>query len=89
MKRKPLIVGWLLVAMWSACPVAVVGQPSTLDCSTRRPVPPFAANAEQVAGRIGVLPLVQRLRVLATQCSTVGVFSVEELTLHQQIGDAE
>jgi hypothetical protein len=37
-----------------------VGQEPTSVCQTSRPVPPFPANAEQVASALSILPLVQR-----------------------------
>jgi hypothetical protein len=78
---------WLLAAILIASPIAVVGQ-SVPGCATSRPVPPISPNAEQVASTIGVLPLVQRIRSLASACSGAGVISVEELALRQQIGEA-
>jgi hypothetical protein len=84
---------WLLTAMSISSPIAAVGQTgvsasqqSVPGCATNRPVAPISPNAEQVAGTIGVLPLVQRMRSLASACSAGGVISVEELTLRQQIG---
>jgi hypothetical protein len=41
-----------------------------------------------VAGAIAALSLVQRLRALAPACGPAGTFSLEELTLRQQITEA-
>lgn len=86
---------WLLAVVLIGGPIVAIGQTqvpagqqSTPGCATSRPVPPIPPNAEQVAGMIGVLPLVQRTRSLASQCSAAEVFSIEELTLRQQIGEA-
>lgn len=54
----------------------------------RRTVPPLPANAEQVAREIGVLSLVERVRVLAPTCVPAGSLSLEELSLRQQITEA-
>jgi hypothetical protein len=85
----------LLAVVLIGIPIAAIGQTevpagqqSTPGCPTSRPIPPIPPNAEQVAGMIGVLPLVQRMRSLASQCGTAEVFSVEELTLRQRIGEA-
>lgn len=63
-----------------------IGQQPTAACVSGRPIPPFPANAEQVAGEIGVLPLIQRVRAFASACG--GNVSLEELTLRQQVTEA-
>jgi hypothetical protein len=64
------------------------GQQPVPACSASRPVPPLPANAEQVAAEIGVLPLVQRVRIVASVCAPAGTISLEELALRQQIEEA-
>jgi hypothetical protein len=54
----------------------------------RPPLPPLPANAEQVASEIGVLPLVHRVRALASACGPPPNISFEELALWQQITEA-
>ncbi len=61
---------------------------TTTVCQTARPISPIPANAEQVANEIGIMPLVQRVRVLASGCNQAGAISVEELALRQQITEA-
>lgn len=76
-------------------PCVVVGQAGipgsqqpARGCTNNRPIPPISQDAEQVASAIGVLPLVQRVRTLASDCGPPGVISTEELTLRQQVGEA-
>lgn len=61
---------------------------TTTVCQTGRLISPIPANAEQVANEIGIMPLVQRVRVLASGCNQAGAISVEELALRQQITEA-
>jgi hypothetical protein len=61
---------------------------TTPACPTSRAIPPIPANAEKVANAIGIMPLVQRVRVLDSGCSQAGATSVEELALRQQITEA-
>lgn len=61
---------------------------TTPVCQTARPISPIPANAEQVANEIGIMPLVQRVRVLASGCNQAAAISVEELALRQQITEA-
>jgi hypothetical protein len=93
MKRR---VSGLLVAAGAlaACSIALgqtgtpAGQQAAPSCVTGRPVTPLPANAEQVASEIGVLPLVHRVRALASVCGPAGNISLEELGLRQQITEA-
>ena len=62
-------------------------QHAELGSGPGRAIPLLPANAEQVAREIGVLPLVQRTRALATATLASGL-STEELSLHQQITEA-
>jgi len=55
------------------------------DC---RPAPPLAADAEQIANKIGIMPPVQRLRELTSACNQSSAITVEELALHQRITEA-
>jgi hypothetical protein len=81
---RPLAFAMLVcVSMASGQTVAPDDQQAASPCAARRPLPPLPANAEQVAGEIEVLPLVQRLRALASECD--GHMSIEELSLRQQI----
>ena len=64
------------------------GEQAAPPCVTGRPVPPLPANAEQVASEIGVLPLVHRVRALASACGPPPNISFEELALRQQITEA-
>lgn len=80
---------YLFAIALTASPGALAGQESTPGCRTSRPIPALAANAEQVASAIGVLPLVQRLRSVASECVSAGApFSIDELTLRQQITES-
>jgi hypothetical protein len=63
-------------------------QQAAASCAQDRPVPPLPATAEQVAGEIGVLPLVQRVRALAICGPPAGGISIEELSSRQQIIEA-
>lgn len=64
------------------------GQQAAAGCGHSRTVPPLPANAEPVAREIGVLSLVERVRVLAPTCVPGGSLSLEELSLRQQITEA-
>lgn len=67
----------------------VPAEPETTSvCLTGRPLSPIPANAEQVANLIGIMPLVQRVRVLACGRNQVSTISVEELAFRQQITEA-
>jgi len=81
---------WLLALALFAIPAvsqsgAGDGSGTTPGCQT---VPPMTSDAEQIANEIGVMPMVQRLRALASRCNQAGGISVEELALHQHITEA-
>ena len=76
------------MAIFLAYPGVPYGQQAAPGCGSARAVPPFPADAEQVAAMIGVLPLVQRVRALAASCATDGGITLEELSLRQQITEA-
>lgn len=78
------MLAWISMAAGQT--VAPDGQQAASPCAGRRPLPQLPANAEQVAGEIEVLPLVQRLRALASACDSN--VSIEELSLRQQITEA-
>jgi hypothetical protein len=56
--------------------------------AAERDLPPLAANAEQVAGEMGVLPLVQRVRALSVARGPGGIMSLEELSLREELTEA-
>jgi hypothetical protein len=53
-----------------------------------RDLPPLAPNAEQIAGEMGVLPRVQRVRALSIARAPGGSMSLEELSLRQELTEA-
>src|SRR5262249_20325004 len=80
---------WIFFGLMSFIkPIVTVGQiapGSAPVCKASRRVPPIPANAEQVASILGILPIVQRVRVIASGCGPDGGISLEEITLRQQI----
>jgi hypothetical protein len=83
-----LLLLFLIHAGFAAGQSTVPADPlAPATCWPNPPLPPLAANAEQVAREIGVLPLVQRVREAAT-CAPAGGTSLEELSLRQQITEA-
>lgn len=63
-------------------------QQATPGCTSHRAISPLPVDAEQVAGEIGVLPLVLRVRALAANCAPSSGITLEELSLRQQITKA-
>ena len=88
-KISCLLLALALFAIPTAGQSGVPAEPETTPaCRTARPLPPIPANAEQVANEIGVMPLVLRVRALASACNDAHSISVEELALRQQITEA-
>ena len=88
-KISCLLLPLALFAIPTAGQSGVPAEPETTPaCRTARPLPPIPANAEQVANEIGVMPLVLRVRALASACNDAHSISVEELALRQQITEA-
>jgi hypothetical protein len=89
-----MVCSWiscLLLLMSLAIPatgqsgVSVVNGTAPPDC---HPAPPLAADAEQVATQIGIMPWLNRLRALSSACDQSTAVTLEEIVLHQRITEA-
>jgi hypothetical protein len=80
-----LFISPAVVGGQSAVPAA---QETTPVRRTDPAISPIPANAEQVANAMGIMPVVQRVRLLASERKQAGGISVEELALRQQITEA-
>jgi hypothetical protein len=88
-------ISWLLTVILVLHPCIAAGQddaPASQGVSPGggppRDLPPLAANAEQLAGEMGVLPLVQRVRALTIARAPGGSMSLEELSLREELTEA-
>ena len=88
-KISCLLLALAQFAIPTAGQSSVPAEPETTSARhTACPLPPIPANAEQVAHEIGVMPLVLRVRTLASACNDAHSISVEELAARQQITEA-